>query len=68
MDSGTLFVVIFVLITIGTFYYFTFVLPNKSLLTQLNEDEIEKQNDDNSSEENYTNDHLLIKNENEVDV
>jgi len=71
MDSGIIFVIIFVLITIGTFYYFTFSPSKNSLLQQESYDEIEN-NDDNSSneetKENYTNEYLAIRNEKEIDV
>jgi len=71
MDSGIIFVIIFVLITIGTFYYFTFSPSKNSSLQQESYDEIEN-NDDNSSneetKENYTNEYLAIRNEKEIDV
>jgi len=71
MDSGIIFVIIFVLITIGTFYYFTFSSSKNSSLPLESHDEIEN-NDDNSSneetKENYTNEYLAIKNEKEIDV
>lgn len=51
MDLGIIFVIVFVLITLGTIYYFTFMVPQQSFSSQesYNNDN-ENENDEESSE------------------